>query len=95
LICAEADAIGHRTNIEAETIVILQTLRYCKRNDLHNIIVETNLLGITNMIRQEWRIPWSQIQEIQELLPYVQANIQHVFREANQLADRLANEECD
>ncbi|KAK4708884.1 hypothetical protein R3W88_029809 [Solanum pinnatisectum] len=84
--------------MEAETIVILQTLRYCKRNDLHSIIVETDSLKITKMIRHEWRILWSQaekIQEIQELLPHVQANIQHVFREANQLADRLANEACD
>ncbi|KAK4724581.1 hypothetical protein R3W88_027360 [Solanum pinnatisectum] len=80
--------------MEAKTIAILQALRYCNRNNLQNIIVETDSLGITKMLRQEWRIPWG-IQEIQELQQHAQAHIQHVFREANNLADKLANEACD
>ncbi|KAG5605695.1 hypothetical protein H5410_027187 [Solanum commersonii] len=51
------------------------------------------------MVQNNWKVPWQQIQkiqEIQELLASTQAQIQRVFREANKLANKLANEalEC-
>jgi len=47
------------------------------------------------MIRREWQRPWQQVEiikEIQELMLITHSSIKHVFREANKLADMLANE---
>lgn len=52
VVYAEAEGIGYRTNMDAETIAILQALRYCKRNNFHKVILETNSLSITKMVRR-------------------------------------------
>jgi len=47
------------------------------------------------MIKTEWKIPWhleEEIQNIQRIMQERNIGIRHVLREANQLADALANE---
>jgi len=98
IVYAEAERLGIRTNMEAETTAIIRALRYCKISNFRNYIIETDSLSVTNMVRNNWKVPWQQveeIQEIQELLTSTFAQIQHVFREANKLADKLANEACE
>ncbi|XP_015160257.1 14.7 kDa ribonuclease H-like protein [Solanum tuberosum] len=95
LMYAEACKIGIRNNIEAETVAILKALRYCKIKKINKVLIETDSLVVTKMIRNEWKIPWNQveeIEEIQEIIENIQADITHVFREANQLVDKLVNE---
>uniref|UniRef100_A0A0V0GIV7 Putative ovule protein n=1 Tax=Solanum chacoense TaxID=4108 RepID=A0A0V0GIV7_SOLCH len=80
--------------MDAEIMAILQALRYCRRNKYDEVILETDSLGITKMIRGEWKIPWQYaevIEEIQAIIQATRTQIQHAFREANQLADKLAN----
>ncbi|WMV57985.1 hypothetical protein MTR67_051370 [Solanum verrucosum] len=92
---AEACKIGIRTNMEAEIVAILKALRYCKIKKINKVLIETDSLGVIKMIRNEWKIPWNQeeeMEEIQEIIENIQADITHVFREANQLADKLVNE---
>ncbi|WMV30300.1 hypothetical protein MTR67_023685 [Solanum verrucosum] len=47
------------------------------------------------MIRQNWRIPWAlaeRIEEIQRIMNSLSIQMDHVFREANQLANFIINE---
>ncbi|XP_049375474.1 uncharacterized protein LOC125840545 [Solanum verrucosum] len=81
--------------MEAEIVAILKALRYCKIKKINKVLIETDSLGVIKMIRNEWKIPWNQeeeMEEIQEIIENIQADITHVFREANQLADKLVNE---
>ncbi|WMV55471.1 hypothetical protein MTR67_048856 [Solanum verrucosum] len=46
------------------------------------------------MLIKEWKIPWSyveKIEEIQQCIARKQVQVKHIFREANHLADYLAN----
>ncbi|KAH0669630.1 hypothetical protein KY289_024123 [Solanum tuberosum] len=52
-------------------------------------------LSLTKMIQREWKVPWSHIEDIEDiqvLLRETNARVNHIFRKANQLADSLANE---
>lgn len=57
---AEVEGIGNESNMDVETIAILQALGHCKRNNFERIISEMNFLNITKMVRREWRVPWQQ-----------------------------------
>ncbi|WMV38798.1 hypothetical protein MTR67_032183 [Solanum verrucosum] len=95
LMYAEACKIGIRTNMEAETMAILKSLRYCKIKKINKVLIETDSLGVIKMIRNEWTIPSNhakEMEEIQEIIENIQVDTTHVFREANQLADKLVNE---
>lgn len=49
------------------------------------------------MIKQ-WKVPWQiveQVEEIQQLQHGIQTDFRHIFREANQFADKLANTTID
>lgn len=83
IIYAEAERLGHKTNMEAETIAILKAHSYCKCNNYNNFVLETDSLIITNIVRREWKIPWQQVEEIQAIISSTNAQMQHVFREAN------------
>lgn len=86
LVYAEAEAIVITTNIKAECIAILKALRHCKREDIQNIIIESDSQSLVKMILKEWRTPWSlvgHIDEIHKLIDMMQVQIIHAFREAN------------
>ncbi|KAK4736948.1 hypothetical protein R3W88_000645 [Solanum pinnatisectum] len=92
---AEANKMDIKTKMEAETRAILNALRYCRTHDIKKVIMETDSLVLTNIIRHEWKAPWKQaeeIEEIQELLVSTEAYVKDIYRKANQLADALANE---
>lgn len=58
------------------------------------IMVETNSLVLQKIILKEWRVPWNikgQIEQIQEIAVNKSITFKHTYREANQLADTLAN----
>lgn len=42
LIYVEASIMGIGANMEADTWAVLNALRYCRRNDIKNMIVEKN-----------------------------------------------------
>ncbi|KAK4716420.1 hypothetical protein R3W88_014758 [Solanum pinnatisectum] len=95
LLYAEASMIGIKTYLEDEIVAILKALRYCKCNKILKVLIETDSLGVAKMIRKEWKIPWNQakeMEEVQEIMQDIQARIKHVFREANQLVEKLVNE---
>jgi len=97
LIFTQTKEIHKTTNIEAELRAILEDTRYCKSANVHNTIIETDSLGVVRMIQKQW-IPWEindMIEEIRENMHITHAQITHIFREGNQLADFLVNHAMD
>lgn len=94
LIYAEAKVLGEVTNMQAKTRVVLHALRYCSSNGRDKIIVETDSMALLKIIHREWRILWSikeDIEEIHKISAKMTIRVTHSYREANQLADAMAN----
>ncbi|WMV24738.1 hypothetical protein MTR67_018123 [Solanum verrucosum] len=81
--------------MEAASLAILKALRHCRNTNLERVQIESDSKALTNIIRRQWKIPWQQteiIEEIQELVQITQSSIKHIFREVNNLEDKMANE---
>jgi len=94
LIYAEAHNIGEATNMEAEVMAVWKALHYCMENRYSQVRLETDSLDLKNMIKGCWRIPWEvieKVEDIQQVIQKINVQVWHVFREANQLADFIAN----
>lgn len=94
LIYAEAESIGLVTNIEAEIHAIWKGLQFCLSQAFVQVRLETNYLVLKNMIIRNWRIPWElveKMEEIQEMIHQMNVQVKHISREANMLADCIAN----
>ncbi|WMV09739.1 hypothetical protein MTR67_003124 [Solanum verrucosum] len=69
-------------------------MQYCLTQSFEKIILETNSLTLKNILTKQWKTPWEQaekIEEIQKAITGKQVKMKHIFREANSLADYLAN----
>lgn len=94
LIYAEAHNLGETTNMEAEATAVWKALQYCLDNGVRQVRLETDSLALKNMIYGSWSIPWEiveKVEDIQEKMQQLNVQVWHVFREANQLADFIAN----
>lgn len=90
----EARGIGVATNMMAKAEAIKQALKASSTTEFSQLIVESDSLGLVNILKGSWKIPrklMDIIEEIKELMGGLQIQIRHTFREANQLADFLAN----
>ncbi|WMV54330.1 hypothetical protein MTR67_047715 [Solanum verrucosum] len=95
LVYAEAQNIGEGTSMEAEIRAIHRVMILCKNNNFTSVVLETDSLSTAKMIRKEWKVLWNHIEEIeniQEIAKDMNVSINHVYREANQLADKIDNE---
>jgi len=84
--------------MDAEIMGVWKALRYCEIKNIQNIILEMDSLVLKNMITNQWRIPWAyaeKIEDIQRSITSRQVHVKHMFREANNLADYLANASLD
>ncbi|XP_055835234.1 uncharacterized protein LOC129903715 [Solanum dulcamara] len=98
LIYAQADKIGDATNIEAEMVALLEALKYCKNQGLNNIIFQTDSQTIQKILTGDWKPPWNiagWIEEVEEYKRDMDVIFKHTLREANKLADALANYALD
>lgn len=68
--------LGIMSNMEAEVKGFLFGLDYCKRKGMDFIIMKTNSLVV---------------RKINNIIAHMTIRIKHTFREANQLADIIAN----
>lgn len=98
LIHAEAEPMSNATNMQAKIGAIKEAVTYCKEHKIREVILETDSLVAMKILKTEWEIPWHiepKTQYIQQVMQEVGIHIQHIFREANQLVDALANEACE
>lgn len=73
---------------------MLWCLRYDNDKQLRNIVLETDSLNLQKIIREVWDIPWlikKKVEEIKKHIESIQVEISHIYKEANQLDDSLAN----
>lgn len=82
------------TNIQAEAMAILYSLKYIETTQVEKVIIETDSLVLKNIIEKVWEIPWKIIiilEEIWRLMMGKTVVFNHIFREGNKVADHLAN----
>ncbi|XP_015165784.1 uncharacterized protein [Solanum tuberosum] len=91
LIYAEAHNIGVATNMEAKGMAIWKALQFFL---IQGYQQETNALSWRNMLAHNWKILWElleMLENIQGIMSQMNTTVKHNFREANQLADYIAN----
>ncbi|KAH0752083.1 hypothetical protein KY285_005231 [Solanum tuberosum] len=84
--------------MEVEIMGVLKAMQYCETDNFQKIILETDSLTLKNMLLKQWKIPWSyaeKIESIHQSITRKQVQVKHIFQEANQLADYLANMALD
>ncbi|XP_059290521.1 uncharacterized protein LOC132044056 [Lycium ferocissimum] len=82
------------TNTQAETMAILQALRYLDDNQADRIVIETDSLILKNIIQRVWEVPWqiaNMMEDIWTLIDGKTVVVDHIYREGNKVADHLAN----
>lgn len=73
LIYAQAEPMGNATNMQPEIRAIKEAVTNCKAHEIREVIIESDSLITTKMIKAEWKIPWYMEDEIQ--------HIQHIMQE--------------
>lgn len=56
LMHAQAEAMGIKSNMQAEIIAVLEAIIYCNKHKIRGVIIKTDFLVIIKMIKK-WRIP--------------------------------------
>ncbi|XP_070054705.1 uncharacterized protein [Nicotiana tomentosiformis] len=90
--------IDEASNIEAETLAILEALRYSSLHQHHQVWLQTDSMLLKNIVEGSWKPPWciiDQVDEIKRLLNGCINMVSHIYREGNKLADHLANYALD
>ncbi|XP_055822179.1 pectin acetylesterase 11-like [Solanum dulcamara] len=98
LIYAKAEEIGYATNVEAETVALLEAIKYYKQQGLNKIIFQTDSQTIQKIMNGEWKPSWNiagWVEEVEEYKRDLEVSFKHTLRKANKLADALANYALD
>uniref|UniRef100_M1D3M3 RNase H family protein n=1 Tax=Solanum tuberosum TaxID=4113 RepID=M1D3M3_SOLTU len=77
-----------------EASAFLFCLKWCIDNGYNNITGETDSLLLQNCIQNFWSSPWriiETVEEIRKLVCRYDIQINHCFKEANKVADKLAS----
>ncbi|XP_060170788.1 uncharacterized protein LOC132601740 [Lycium barbarum] len=86
--------LGQGNSNWAEAHALLFGLQWCIEQGMSFIMGETDSLLIQKCTQGDWTVPWrisETISKIQTLIQGRGITIQHCFREANQVADKLAS----
>jgi len=55
LLYARVKGIGEATNMETESLALLEAVHYCQEEDLREAIIETDSLCLKKMVEREWK----------------------------------------
>ncbi|XP_059274720.1 uncharacterized protein LOC132029492 [Lycium ferocissimum] len=83
VIVAKADDIGFVTNVEAETIAILEVVKWCHEHQVNHIIFQTDSQFVQKVSQGVWKPPWAiveWIEHIQFMLSDKQCRFEHILR---------------
>ncbi|XP_075082606.1 uncharacterized protein LOC142166877 [Nicotiana tabacum] len=93
-IMAYSISLGQCTSSWAEACAFLFGIKWCIEKRFNLIIGEINSMLLQNCISGNWTIPWrikEAVQDIKKLINRQDIFTNHCFREANQVADRMAS----
>ncbi|XP_070036476.1 uncharacterized protein [Nicotiana tomentosiformis] len=93
-IMAYSISLGQCTSSWAEACAFLFGIKWCIEKRFNLIIGEINSMLLQNCISGSWTIPWrikEAVQDIKKLINRQDIFTNHCFREANQVADRMAS----
>ncbi|XP_075076630.1 uncharacterized protein LOC142163259 [Nicotiana tabacum] len=91
---AYAIPMGQGTNNLAEAEALLFGLKWCVQQEYGLIIGKIDSLLLHNCIQGKWSTPWRinrVVMKVQTLVEQKGLIIKHCFREANQVADKIAS----
>lgn len=98
-LAQRAKPLGHTTNNLAELEAVKEGLTLCNRINIRKLIIEGDSQIILNALRKRttpnWRINSSLEEAIKKIDNIEEVIIQHIYREGNTEADKLANEGAD
>lgn len=98
-LAQRAKPLGHTTNNLAELEAVKEGLTLCNRIKIRKLIIEGDSQIILNALRKRttpnWRINSSLEEAIKKIDNIEEVIIQHIYREGNTEADKLANEGAD
>lgn len=91
---------GRLTNNEAEYMGLVMGLREAKRRGVERLLVQGDSKLVVEQLRGRWRVKATNLQplfsEAKRLLRGINgATVEHIYRDSNKVADRLANEAMD
>lgn len=90
--------IGHCSALIAELWGLLEGLRLCHHKGIQKLEVCLDADGVRSIVlgkESVWLDSWGLVRKIQKLLHLLwEMSIKHVHREANKVADKLANLGC-
>ncbi|OIT22092.1 hypothetical protein A4A49_54076 [Nicotiana attenuata] len=96
MVGAFAASFGTQSNNAAESMALNMGLQWCIDQGHKNIIVELDSLLVINWMLGKFNPPWSLLTTIEEAKRktnfFNEIQFMHCFREANKVADALANE---
>lgn len=93
-IFAFSRCLGFGTSVYAELSALKYGLMLCCKKNIHKVVVETDSLLVVNWLNNETEPPQQYrelLEDILKLRNQMFCKVGHVYREANSLADGLAN----
>lgn len=91
-----SEKVGNGWAFEAEVKAILMALLICQQFLLSNITIESDYTLAVGWVNSKTNKPWALLNELNQIYFLIdQGNclgVHHVFREANDRADKLAKE---
>ena len=87
---------GIASSMQAEARALLFGVNLCLQRDFDAFDVELDSSVLVQILNRTSQCPWSIYKEVQQLVGLVShfPRIRHCYRQANQVADILANEDC-
>ncbi|XP_070032487.1 uncharacterized protein [Nicotiana tomentosiformis] len=98
VVYARGKEIPETTNNEAEAWAILEGLSYCVNQQYTQVLIQTDLMPLKNVLDEVWIAPWNVteiVEEINKLRHRCTITFTQLLREGNRLADYLANYALD
>ena len=96
MVLAFSCSFGVASSMQAEARALLFGVKLCLQRGFGPLEVELDSLVLVRILKRLVRCPWGIHTEVQQLLGFASylPRILHCYRQANQVADALANTGC-
>lgn len=67
LVFAKARGLDETTNVEVETLAIMESLTYCQAHNITGIIIETDFLILKKMLESQRKVPCELVEYVENI----------------------------